>query len=512
MLKTLRTAAALLLPASLLITTTFSAFAAPVHQGEVCAQDYVVQANDWLSKLAEKQYGDPFAYTSIVEATNAAAAADESFATIDNPDVIEVGWRLCLTHGDEASQVAAGPASFRVTVENIGDFAHSGSGVFNTPASATEPGPLLPGDNYSFSFNAAPGDRISFATMLVQSNDWFVGAGQEGIALFNDDGSAVSGDITEWLYVLDSGTEIDQTPGEGVDQAPRQSGPDTGDADPDNTVRIVSEAPAVTDLVQVTLDNTGDNSFTITIQNVSDQGAFASPFAPGVWVVHTADAPLYAEGAADYGLGLEALAEDGNPGGLAEALASESGLVTPLAPGVWAVHTADDVLFTDGAADFGLGLEALAEDGNPAGLAEALSGQEGVASSGAFNTPVGASEPGPLLPGNAYEFTFDAEPGDNLSFATMFVHSNDLFFGPDASGIALFTEADVPITGDITAEVSLWDAGTEANEVPGFGPNQAPRQGGPNTGADEAGVVQIVDDGYSYPATDATIKITISVE
>ncbi len=44
-------------------------------------------------------------------------------------------------------------------------------------------------------------------------------------------------------------------------------------------------------------------------------------------------------------------------------------------------------------------------------------------SSGVFNTPEGATDPGPLGPGAAYEFTFDALPGTSLSFATMFVPS-----------------------------------------------------------------------------------------
>ena len=58
---------------------------------------------------------------------------------------------------------------------------------------------------------------------------------------------------------------------------------------------------------------------------------------------------------------------------------------------------------------------------------------------GVFNMPVGAHGPGPLLPGGAYEFEVTASPETPyLSFATMFVQSNDLFIGPDDMGIALF--------------------------------------------------------------------------
>jgi para-nitrobenzyl esterase len=56
----------------------------------------VVQAEDWLSKLADKFYGDPLAYLAIAEATNAKNAADPSYAKIENVDLIEPGWKLCL--------------------------------------------------------------------------------------------------------------------------------------------------------------------------------------------------------------------------------------------------------------------------------------------------------------------------------------------------------------------------------------------------------------------------------
>ncbi len=72
------------------------ALAAPNAQSASCGQDYTVQADDWLSRLAEKFYGDLLAYPAIVDATNAAAQADASYAAIANPDVIEIGWKLCL--------------------------------------------------------------------------------------------------------------------------------------------------------------------------------------------------------------------------------------------------------------------------------------------------------------------------------------------------------------------------------------------------------------------------------
>ena len=91
--------------------------------------------------------------------------------------------------------------------------------------------------------------------------------------------------------------------------------------------------------------------------------------------------------------------------------------------------------------------------------------------SGVFNTPVGAGGPGPALPGAAYEWTFHAMPGDNLSFATMLVQSNDWFFAPAEPGIPLYSNGS-QMTGDVTKYVLLWDAGTEGDEAPGEGPNR----------------------------------------
>lgn len=92
-------------------------------QDEVtCDADVIVQADDWLSKIAEKFFGDPLAFPAIADATNAMAATDDSYAQIDNVDVIEVGWKLCIpsaetaqaTLGEAASVAPAGSDVFTV--------------------------------------------------------------------------------------------------------------------------------------------------------------------------------------------------------------------------------------------------------------------------------------------------------------------------------------------------------------------------------------------------------------
>jgi hypothetical protein len=171
-------------------------------------------------------------------------------------------------------------------------------------------------------------------------------------------------------------------------------------------------------------------------------------------------------------------------------LRSAPGGPSPLSPGVYVVHEANKPLFASGALA-SPGLEAQAEDGNPALLA--------MGGGTVFDTPVGEAGPGPATPGNAFRFSFDASPGDRLSFTTMYGQSNDCFYAPADAGMALF-EGTTPVTGDVTARVYLWDAGTERNERPGEGPNQAPRQPAPNTGLSERVGVDLVShrDNYDY--------------
>jgi hypothetical protein len=113
------------------------------------------------------------------------------------------------------------------------------------------------------------------------------------------------------------------------------------------------------------------------------------------------------------------------------------------------------------------------------------------------------------LPGKAYEFTLMAKPGDRLALTTMFGQSNDVFIAPDDKGIALVPDGRA-LSGDVTAQLYLWDAGTEVNEEPGLGPNQAPRQSAPNTGPSESKPVMKVHDGFTWPKVSDVVRVTIS--
>ena len=412
---------------------------------------------------------------------------------------------LALFIGLGVASADDGAQTFIVSVDNIADFRFKGSGVFNTPVGATEPGPAFPGDAYEWTFYGDPGDNLTFATMFVQSNDWFFGPGLNGIPLYDADGNAHSGDVTDYVYLWDAGTEIDQTVGEGPDQAPRQAGPDTGASDPIKRVRLVrsNEVPAVNEIVNVQLDYLGDSQFRVTIANISGSNDVPSPLAPGVGVVHSDNSPLFRFRRAALGNGLEELAEDGNPAKLGAYLAAQTGINTPLAPVAWTVHQSANALFMSGTAA-SVGLESLAEDGSPVALVDSLT----EANKGAAAIPTGGTDPGPIFaPDGNYTFEITAVPGDHISLATMFVQSNDWFFS--VSNLPLFDANGYALAGDITGYATLYDAGTELNETPGFGPNQAPRQAGPNTGPDENGLIHTVEDSaFNNPFNQLQITIT----
>ena len=344
--------------------------------------------------------------------------------------------------------------------------------AFNTPVGADMPAPIGPGGSYSFYVDSDPGYVFSFATMYIQSNDLFYSFEGNGLPLFDENGDPIDGDVTGEVYLWDAGTEVDEEPGVGPNQAPRQSGPDTGEDENGTIVLVDGENdgftyPAASSVIRVTITPIEPVTFYAWIENVGAEDAVGG--APSV-----------------------------------------------LSPGVWAVHTEADPLFTAGSPDRGLGLEAIAEDGDPSALAAALEMADGVRFSGAFNTPAGADEPGPLGPGGMYPFTFQAYPGDYLSFATMFVQSNDLFYAPDGTGIALFDAEGNARRINVNPYLDLWDAGTEVNEEPGVGMNQAPRQGGANMGDDEGGNVVLIEDGFAgpggftYPLLNDIIRVTIA--
>ena len=203
--------------------------------------------------------------------------------------------------------------------------------VMNQPLGANQPGPLRAEQTYQLMFDAPPEAFISIASMKVHSNDQFLGFSDSGLPLFN----ATTGqplysqptDVTNELHLWNAGTEKDEKSGVGKGQ-PMRGNAETP-ADSLNWVRcddnrfgnipgLASLASA--DIQHVGQADNGNHRFTLNFRN---EGARFTPnpgcdaieevFAPGICVVHSEGNPLFTAGRADYGDGLEQLAEDGDP-------------------------------------------------------------------------------------------------------------------------------------------------------------------------------------------------------
>lgn len=198
-----------------------------------------------------------------------------------------------------------------------------------------------------------------------------------------------------------------------------------------------------------------------------------------------------------------------------EGMAASNGEKFPfaLSPGMFVLSEKSAPFFMEQKMARKNGLEMQAEDGDPSGLVKALETMHHSSNlHGVFNTPVGAMAAGPIRPGDSYEFTVTAAPGMKLFMMQMFGQSNDWFYAPSANGIALFDSKGKPVSGDITDQLYLWDAGTEKDEEIGIGPNQGPRQKGPNTGDDERGVVHRVNDARYAGRNTEYFRVTITPE
>jgi hypothetical protein len=184
--------------------------------------------------------------------------------------------------------------------------------------------------------------------------------------------------------------------------------------------------------------------------------------------------------------------------------------VFAISPGLFVVNHKKQYFFDEGK-KAEAALEAQAEDGNPEVLSKKLLTKVGSSYMGIFNTPVGNEKAGPLLPGGVYEFTFKAEEGMRFNLIAMYGQSNDLFYAPKKS-FDLFDEGGTPLSEDLTEQLLLWDAGTEKNQAPGMGDEQAPRQKMANTGTAENGVVGTVKDGFLYPNIKDVLRVTITAQ
>lgn len=144
--------------------------------------------------------------------------------------------------------------------------------------------------------------------------------------------------------------------------------------------------------------------------------------------------------------------------------------------------------------------EGLAERGDPSGFA----GSEGVP----FPEGVGITyESEPLSPGTTYTVRFEADETHSLSFAAMYIPTNDVVLGAEA--FPLF-DASGPVVGDVTARVAFYDFGTEVNEAPGYGEAQPMRGSG---GVEESVAITRIDgadaQGHTYPRVGSLVRVEL---
>ncbi len=479
----------------------------------------ILQAHVVPQTITAADIRDKDVYNTVSGATlTATVDVNTGVVRINGADVLETG--LIAENGvvhviDSVVNLSAssdGSGGFTVTIENVSDarrfYQH---GVFSTPVGATAAGPATPGTDatnggvYEFTFNAGPEltagqrTRLSFVTMLAASNDLFIAPGQDGIELYNANNVPITGNISNQVFLWDAGTK-------------------NNDTDEDDTAPVAlyngTAYPAAASLVDVTISNVG-TLFTVRIANkTGDPNVPDSNLSPGVWGVHTVTSPIFGTDRGAGTDGLKLLAEDGDPSGLNTTFDNNEGFAVPLSPGVFAVHGSQvrPVLVT-GAVDRGVGLEALAEDGNPDPLATALAQNTELDTSGTFGTPPA------IGPGGSYSFTVDAEPGDHLTIVTMNVQSNDIIYSTPENGIPLYRTNGRPFNGNASRLMVAYDVGTEANEYPGAGLNQPIRQAAPNTGpADPDNTVRRVvaddinpsGDGFIYRPVGERIRVTIT--
>lgn len=283
---------------------------------------------------------------------------------------------------------------------------------------------LDPGRATQFVVTARPeAPRLSFATGLLESNDVILAPDGEGIPLFDTRGEPLPArDVTGLLHLFNLGTEADQAPGLGPDQAARQPEPGTGGREglPRPFTDSTRTLPLPHDLVQVDVSESG-GAFTIRVQNIA---------------------------------------------------VTRRLFMTELTPLVWAVHGDAFDLFTPGEPDPGHGLEALAEDGLPDALFTWARTAPGVLQAGTTE--------GRIADGEAVTLTIQPDPAHPFfSLVTGLRETNDAFLGMrrlrllDAEGNPRPIEE---IELELRRLLAVWDAGTEANEVPGAGYRQGARQ------------------------------------
>ena len=187
-----------LLPLVLMLALSLSPAYAQAPDGEA----YTVQAGDWLSKLAEKYYGDPLAYPVIVDATNAKAAEDGSFTAVTNPDAIEAGQKIWIP-ASTGTAAPSGTGGGRLSLDQLKNASYDG--IYDQPVTlvdgyyegepfveggASRPTVTFVGDLVAY--GDINGDGVEDAAVLLAESSGGSGTFAYLAAVVNQDGQPVN--------------------------------------------------------------------------------------------------------------------------------------------------------------------------------------------------------------------------------------------------------------------------------------------------------------------------------
>ncbi|WP_267292208.1 spondin domain-containing protein [Parachryseolinea silvisoli] len=400
--------------------------------------------------------------------------------------------------------------STTITIENVLDskpLVESGSfkGTGTPPV-------ILPGQSVSFSFSAAKNQRLTFATMYGWSNDLFFAPENPGIALYNDNGTPITGDVSSHVRLWDNGTRVNQAPGADVSHPGAAETATKNIKEVNGTDDYGHAYLPASQLMKLTLNYNGNSMFTLTIMNNSGGTNNETPFSPGVWAISYVAGgnlllpePVYSKDklAAN---GLTNIAEAGDNAALNTYLAGLTGTFTPLSPVLVVVYNGvENPFYKTGEKDRGMGLKELAQKGDGSMLAAVLEMTPGVKEvyllKDIDNTV--------LLPringaaGGKVSQQLTVAKGDRIALATMYGFSNDWFFATTGADL------DAMQKGDVSSNIGLFDNGTAINQYPGAGITQFNLAGTPLVENKDIVAVPGTNEFTMLPATSSIIKVTL---
>jgi hypothetical protein len=397
-----------------------------------------------------------------------------------------------------------------ITIENVLDskpLVESGSfkGMGTPPV-------IFPGQSVSFSFSAAKNQRLTFATMYGWSNDLFFAPENPGIALYNEDGTPITGDVSAQVKLWDNGTRVNQAPGADVSHPGAAETATKNIKEVNGTDDYGHAYLPASQLMKLTLNYTGNSTFTLTIMNNSGGTNNETPFSPGVWAISYVAGgnlllpePVYSKDKPSAN-GLTDIAEAGDNAALNTYLAGLTGTFTPLSPVLVVVYNGvENPFYKTGEKDRGMGLKELAQKGDGSILAAALETMSGVKEVYLLkdmNNTV-------LLPringaaGGKVSQQLTIAKGDRIALATMYGFSNDWFFASTGSDI------DAMQMGDVSSNIGLFDNGTAINQYPGAGITQFNLAGTPLEESKDIVAVPAMNEFTMLPATSSIIKVTL---